>query len=291
MAQVTDLTGQIPFKPIYALIVIAVVAVVLLILDGFVVVSAGHVGVIYDMGRGVISDQMEEGLNMKIPIWQRATLMDARTQEYTMSSARGEGAIISDDSIAARSKDGQIVNLDATILYHIKKDAAYTIIKTLGSEREYQQKIIRPRSREVLRDVVARYNAIDLVSEKRLEIVKEMNEVLTNNFEKHNIVLEDVVLRNVTFSEEFSKAIEDKQVEFQKIKSEEYKKEQQEQIKARKIIEAEGDSKAIELKSDALRNNPAIIQFEFIQKMAPQIKWGILPSDATPLVDIKSMQQ
>ncbi len=283
--------NSFPVKPALIGGLLVIGAVIAVILDGLVVVPAGHVGVIYDLGSGVIEEQFEEGLNIKIPLWQQATLMDARTQEYTMSASRGEGAVINDDSIEARSKDGQIVKLDATILFHIDKAKAYQIKKQLGDERDYQRKIIRPRSRQVLRDVVAKYNAVDLVSEKRAEIVKEMNTGLTNSFTQHSIVLEDVVLRNVTFSEAFTAAIEDKQVEFQKIKTEEYRKDQAEQIKQRKIIEAEGESKAIELKSQALRNNPEIIQFEFIQKMAPAIKWGILPQSATPLVDVSKLQQ
>jgi len=289
MPSIKDLSNQ-QFQPIYIALFAVIIAVIMVILDGFVVIPAGHVGVIYDLGNGVLESQYEEGLNLKIPFWQKATIMDARTQEYTMSATRGEGAMISDDSIVARSKDGQIVQLDATILYHIEKPKAYLIKKTLGNEEEYQRKIIRPRSRQILRDIVARYNAVDLVSEKRSKIVKEMNIDLTKSFSNHYIVLEDVVLRNVTFSEEFTAAIEEKQVEFQKIKTEEYKKQQEEQVKERKIIEAEGEAKSIELKSNALRSNPEIIKFEFIQKMAPNIKWGILPQSATPLVDISKLQ-
>ena len=146
--------------------VIAVV-VVLIILDGFVSVKAGHVGVIFDQGRGVLEEELDEGLHLKIPFWQQATVMDARTQEYTMSIAHGEGEKETDDSIESRSKDGQVIWVDATILYHIDKNEADNIKRTLGTESEYRTKIIRPRCREIIRAVIARYNALDLASEKR----------------------------------------------------------------------------------------------------------------------------
>ena len=64
---------------------------------------------------------------------------------------------------------------------------------------------------------------------------------------KHNILLEEVVLRNVTYSAEFASAIEEKEVARQKIKIAEYQKEQATELKAKKIIEAEAEAEGIDL--------------------------------------------
>lgn len=269
--------------------VIAVV-VVLIILDGFVSVKAGHVGVIFDQGRGVLEEELDEGLHLKIPFWQQATVMDARTQEYTMTIAEGEGEKHTDDSIESRSKDGQVIWVDATILYHIDKNEADNIKRTLGTESEYRTKIIRPRCREIIRAVIARYNALDLVSEKRSEIVSDMNEGLKEAYAKHDIELEEVVLRNITYSVDFANAIEEKEVARQRIKTAQYQKEQATELKEKKIIEAEADAQAIRLKGDALRSNPEVIQLEFVNKLAPGVQWGILPNSATPLFNVPGFQ-
>ncbi len=268
---------------------IIILFIVLIIMDGFVAVPAGHVGVIFDQGRGVLEDELDEGLHLKIPFWQQATIMDARTQEYTMSIAPGEGAIHSDDSIESRSKDGQVIWVDATILFHIDKSEADNIKRELGTENDYYTKIIRPRAREVMRLVIARYNALDLVSEKRTDIVAEMSKELTNAYENHNIILEEVVLRNVTYSTEFAKAIEEKEVARQRIKTAEYQKEQATQLKEKKIIEAEAEAEAIRLKGDSLRNNPEVIQLEFVNKLGPNVSWGILPNSVTPFFSLPGL--
>jgi len=265
---------------------IGIFIILMIIWDGFVMVPAGHVGVVFDMGRGILENEMDEGLHLKIPIWQKVTVMDARTQEYTMSIAPGEGSKYSDDSIEARSKDGQIIRIDATILFKIDRDKANLIRKNLGTESEYSVKIIRPKVREVIRGVVARYEALDLVSEKRGEIVDEMTKDLSAGYAEHYIILEKVLLRNVTYSAEFGSIIEQKKIAEQQIKIAEYQKKQAEELKEKKIIEAQADAEAIRLKGEALRNNPEVIKLEFIQKMAPDINWGVLPSEILPLINL-----
>jgi regulator of protease activity HflC (stomatin/prohibitin superfamily) len=290
MATVVELTDRFK-RDKWKFIVTAVIVVfaMLIILDGLVSVPAGHVGVIFDQGSGVLENELDEGLHLKIPFWQQATILDGRTQEYTMSIIPGEGVIQSDDSIESRSQDGQVIWVDATILFHIDKTEADNIKRELGTKREYYSKIIRPRAREVMRLVIARYNALDLVSEKRTEIVEEMAKELKEAYGEHNIILEEVVLRNVTYSVDFANAVEEKEVARQWIKTAEYQKEQAIQLKEKKIIEAEADAEAIRLKGEALRSNPEVIQLEFVNKLGPNVSWGILPSSVTPLFNMPSL--
>lgn len=267
-------------------LIIGALILVMIVLDGFVAVPAGHVAVIFDMGRGVLEEEYGEGLHLKIPFWQSATIMDGRTQEYTMSIIAGEGIKQSDDSIESRSRDGQVIWVDATVLFHIDKSNASKIKQTLGVKEDYFAKIIRPRAREIIRLVIARYNAIDLVSEVRPEIVRAMSDELRQAYAKHNIVLEEVVMRNVTYSPEFANAVEQKEVARQRIKTTEYEKEQAEFVKQKKIVEAEGEAEAIRLKGEVLKSYPEVIQLEFVNKLAPEIDWGILPDSITPFFNV-----
>lgn len=264
------------------------VAALLVVFDGFFLVPAGHVGVIFDYTRGgVLDTERGEGLQFKIPILQKATVFDTRTQEYTMSIAAGEGYYYENDAIESRSKDGQIVFVDATVLYHIGKEDASTIYQTLGREIDVIEKVIRPKTRETVREVVGRFNALDLVSEKRTEISEQINKELGDGFTKDFVTLEDIVLRNVTFTEEFTDAIEQKEIARQNVITAEYRKQEAEQLKQKKIIEAEADAQSIRLKGDALRSNPEVIQLEFVQKMADDIKWGVLPDNIVPLMNFQ----
>lgn len=288
MATVIELKEQfLNMKWKFGLLIAGIIVVILIIMDGFVSIPAGHVGVLFDQGVGVMEDELDEGLHLKIPFWQSVTIMDARTQEYTMSIATEEGAIKGDDSIESRTKDGQVVWIDATVLFHIDKNEADNIKRDLGAEEEYMTKIVRPRAREVIRTSAAKYNALDLVSETRLNVVKDMEDMLADAYGKHNLILEEVVLRNVTYSAEFANAIEQKEVARQLIKTAEYQKEQAMELKEKRIIEAEAEAQAITLKGDALRNNPEVIQLEFVNKLAPNISWGIMPDTIAPLINLQ----
>jgi len=262
--------------------------ILFIIIDGLVSVPAGHVAVIYDRGRGVLANEYPEGLHLKIPFWQIATVMDTRMQTYTMSIAEGEGSNYGADPIEALTRDGQRVDLDITIQFRISGKKASDIYQNIGLD--YIEKVIRPAVRSVVRDMVTGYDSTKLFTqEARAEASQKMENALSKLYAKSDIQLDKLLLRNVRFSEVYLKAIEDKQVAQQRIQMAEYQKLEAEKLKDKKIIEAQAEAEAIKLKGETLRANPSVIQFEFVQKMAPNINWGILPSGSVPLLDLKSL--
>ena len=278
MPEMPGLKGKSLFGAIVA------ITLLLIVLDGLVSVPPGHVGIIYDRGRGVLEKELPEGLHLKVPFWQVSYLMDARTQEYTMSVAPGEGAIYSDDSMTAPTADGQTVKIDATVLFHIDRNSASQLFQEVGPD--YIQKIVRTVSRSQIRAVIANYSAIDVYAKKRDEAEDKINDVIETLFAEKNIVMEKVLLRHIAFSDQYASAIEEKQVAEQKIQKAEFQKLEAEKLKEKKIIEAQADAEAIRLKGEALKRNPEVIQFEFVQKMAGDIDWGILPDSVLPMINL-----
>ncbi len=264
---------------------IAVIIVVLIILDGLVSVPPGHVGIIYDRGRGVLADELPEGLHLKIPFWQVSYLTDVRTQEYTMSVAAGEGAVYSDDSMTAPTSDGQTVWVDATVLFHVDQNKAAELFQAVGPN--YVQKIVRPIARSQIRSQIAKYTAIDVYAKKRDDAEKGIDERIKELYSEKDIVLEKLLLRHIAFSDQYASAIEEKQVAEQRIQKAEYQKLEAAELKQKIIIEAEAEAEAISLKGKSLRLNPQVIQFEFVQKMAPDISWGIMPDSIVPLINLQ----
>ncbi len=266
-------------------VIIVAVIVFLIVLDGLVSVPPGKVGIIYDRSRGVLVDkELPEGLHLKIPLWQVSYIMNTRTQEYTMSVAAGEGAVYSDDSMTAPTSDGQTVTVDATVLFHIDKNKAADLFQKIGPN--YAQKIIRPIARSQIRSQIAEYTAIDIYAKKRDEAEKKINERIKTLYAEKNITLEKVLLRHIAFSKEYAQAIEDKQVAQQRIQKADYQMQEAKKLKEKKIVEAEADAKAIQLKGDSLKKYPQVIQFEFVQKMAKNITWGIMPDKVLPLLNL-----
>jgi len=278
------------FKVSAIFMAIFVLLIAFVIIDGFVSVPAGHAAVIYDRGRGVLEEELPEGLHLKIPFWQSATIVDTRLQTYTMSIATAEGEVYGDDAIEALTKDGQKVYVDVTVQYRIASEDASYVYQKIGLD--YKNKIIRPEVRSIIREVVTGYESKSLFNlEPRQQAAQQMEDSLKARYADKKIVLESLLLRNIQFSTSYIEAIEEKQIAEQKIQKAEYEKQEAEKIKEKKIIEAEAEAEAIRLKGETLKQNPQVIQFEFVQKMAPNIDWGIMPDNIVPLVDLKGINQ
>jgi regulator of protease activity HflC (stomatin/prohibitin superfamily) len=160
----SDVTNRIPSLRVMKIFIFVIIGL-FLFRSTLIFIPGGYVGVVYDMGRGILPKPMKEGLNFAIPIWQRVTPMDVRLQEYTMSIVPDEGAVRRDDSLDAPTSDGQQVKVDATVIFRIDPEKAPEVYKTIGVD--YVDKLIRPYSRSQIRMVISRYTAPAIYSEKR----------------------------------------------------------------------------------------------------------------------------
>lgn len=263
----STITDKLPrlksFKVLFYFII-----VFLLFKSTLIFIPAGHVGVVYDRGRGVLPNPMREGLNFALPFWQFVTLYDTKLQEYTMSIAPDEGARRKDDSLDAPTSDGQQVKVDATVIFRIDPAKAPEIHKTIGAD--YIEKLIRPFSRSQIRMVISRYSAPAIYSEKRQEAETLMTQELSEMLAVKYVIVDKILLRAVYFSPEYSKAIEQKVIAEQKVKQAEFEVKEATQRAQAKIAEAKGLAEAQALQKATLTQ-------EFLQLEAIK-KWnGILP--------------
>lgn len=272
---VSQLTANLPPLGLVKKILFVLIAV-WVFFSTLIFVPAGHVGVLYDRGRGVLPYTMREGVNFVIPFWQSATLLDARLQEYTMSAAKDEGAIYLDDALDAPTSDGQQVKVDVSVLFKINKDKASVLYQTIGSD--YVNKIIRPFSRSQIRMVISRYSATAIYSENRQEAEAVMTKELGEMLKAKNIILDKVLLRAVYFSPEYSEAIENKVIAEQRVKQAEFEVKEATQRAQAKIAEAKGLAEAQVLQKASL--TAEYLQLEAIKKwngVMPQYTGANLP--------------
>ena len=197
-------------------------------------------------------------------------MYDMKARTYTMSIAQLEGEIKGDDSLQALTADGQTVLLDISVRYHPDPENLDKLHRRIGVD--FVNKVIRPQVRSTVRMIVAEYPVLDVYSGKRSLIQAEMETKLRASFVRNYIALEEALLRNVQFSREFQQAIENKQIAQQEAQRMKYILERQEQEKKRKIIEAEGEAESLRLKGRALAENPALIQYEYVKMLAPNIQ-------------------
>lgn len=257
----------------FGFIVLIFLAIVFLS-QAILVVDAGQRAVIMNRFTGVEKRVLGEGMHILIPGVQIPTVYSVRTETYTMASendrSRGNVRSIEDAPLVSLTSDGQKITMDMSVRYNLIPDKVWKLHQTVG--KGYEQKIIMPEVRSVVRNTIAQYPVLSIYSEKRVEIQNDIQDQLKGTLANYNINLSEVLIRNVKFSDEFSRAIEMKQVALQEAERMRYVLEKERQEKERKIIEAQGEAQAIKEKAAALRANPQLIQYEYVQKITPGIK-------------------
>jgi regulator of protease activity HflC (stomatin/prohibitin superfamily) len=297
-------------------VVIGVIVAALLLTS----VSAGLV-FIQPEERGVVISAVETGgfreqalgpgLHWVVPFAETVVRYPISRQTYTMSIAAGEGQVAGDDSVAARTSDGQEVLIDASVIYSV--DPAQIIEIHIAWQNRYTNDLIRPLSRGIIRDEAAQYGVEEIVSVNREELIFGIRERLSQRLDDNGLLLQEFVLRNITFSTEYAASVEQKQIAEQRAQEAALTVEQrrQEAEQARqvaqgqadaaviaaegraeaRVIEAEAEAEALLLIADALQENPDVITFEYIQKLAPGIQVMLVPTDNPFLLPLPSLQE
>ncbi len=252
----------------YLFIPIIIVALILVFMSTEIV-DAGHRAVIFNNVTGGLSAR-GEGVTLLVPFLQSITVYDVRTETFTLSKTAQEGKVRGGDSVQTLTSDGQQVDVDISVQYHPDPNRIIELHRQIGPD--YENKIVLPAARSVTRTAVSKYAVVDVYGGRRAEIQEEVTSELRNLFEKNFLVLDGVLLRNVDFTPEFKKAIELKQIAQQEAERKKYELERERIEKERKIIEAEGEAQSIRLRGEALAKNPALIQYEYVQKITPGVQ-------------------
>jgi len=248
----------------------------------FVEVPAGSVGVVTNFGQ-VQPTTLEPGLHVVIPIYQRVTNVDTRVQPHQFQE------------IDAASSELQQVKLTGTMNYHIDGQFASDLFQRVGTD--FAEKIIDPAFNDFIKTVVPAYSVNDILA-KRDEIRRLAKDQLGASLAQYHIIVDDIFIANIAFSDAFQQAIEDKQVAQQKVQTEQQilaqKKIQAQQAVAAAqgeadatVTLAEGQAKANELLSASLTDQ--ILQYQYIQKLTDKITVMLLPSGTNSIFDLKSL--
>jgi len=247
--------------------------ILLQFMRSFVLVGAGERAVLFNRFYGVQQGQLGEGLHFVIPWVQTPTIYDIKTQTYTMSGANTESNQTignANDALQALTADGLPVTLEMSVRFHIDPDRVWKLHQNIGPM--YVEKIIRPQTRSHVRMVIAQYPVIDVYGGRRAKIIEQINARLRRLFAENDIVLDEALLRDVSFSPQFQQAIEQKQVAQQDVQRMTFVLDQADKERRRKIIEAEGEAASIRLKAAALAKNPQLVQYEYVKNLPDNVR-------------------
>ena len=202
----------------------------------FVQIEPGQIGVKTLFGK-VQDDVLPSGLNFINPLLE-IRRMDIKTQNYTMSGITDEGNKASDDAIRVLTADGLEVTIDLTVLYKLLPSDAPKIVRETGAD--YTDKIVRPLARTKIRDNAVYYDAISLYSTKRDEFQQRIFTSIENDFKKRGLVLEQLLVRNITLPQSVKSTIEQKINAEQDAQKMQFVLLKEKQEAERKRVEAQG---------------------------------------------------
>ena len=199
-------------------------------------IDAGEVGVKVLFG-SVQSDVLNSGLHIVNPLLD-IRKMDVKTQNYTMSGVHDESNKSGDDAIRVLASDGLEVTIDLTVLYRVIANDAPRLLKETGED--YRDKIVRPITRTKIRDNAVYYQAVDLFSTRRDEFQQRIYKSIEDDFKKRGLLLEQLLVRNITLPNSVKASIESKINAEQDAKKMEFVLLKEKQEAERKRVEAQG---------------------------------------------------
>ena len=265
--------------------IVAPLLILIVLATSFRVVPVGHALVIFNTLTRSFR-LARQGITFVPPFISATADYDLRRLEYTMSGVAGEGRRMQiDDSLWSPTKEGLQVGIDLTVWHHLDPDRVVTIHQKIGPD--YEEKIIRPAVRSVIRLVISEYAVMDVYSSHRAQIQDEINVKIKALIEKDGFMVDEVVLRDVRFTAEFAKAIEAKQIAQQGAEQMTYTLEKEQKEAQRKVIEAQGRANAIEVINKALAQNPNYIKYLYVDKLSDKI--SVIVSDQNTIMDLKGI--
>lgn len=264
---------------------------------------------------------LQPGLRWVIPFAENVVRYKISKQTYTMSNTPSEGQIQGDDSVTARTADGQEIFIDSSVIFAINPEKVIDV--HIAWQDRYIDDLVRPLARGVIRDAVSQFGVEEVVSTKRYELRSQIEEALSTSLSENGLVLVDFVLRNITFSPEYAASVEQKQIAEQQAQQAKFVVEQKKQeaeqaresakgqadaqvIKAQgeaqalviqaqaeaeaRLIQAKAEAQALELLAQAIQANPDVLTLEYIQKLAPGIQVMLVPSENPFLLPLPGLE-
>ncbi len=217
-------------------------------------VPVGERGVWTRFGR-VQPEILGEGVHFVIPLVDRVHTLSIRVQEQEISAE-------------ASSKDLQDVFADVALNWHLVPERVNVIFQQIGTEKTAMKTIITPAIEEILKAVIARYTAEEIIT-RREQVKTEVDRELTTRLAAYHLAVDDLSLVHVHFSQQFRDAVEAKQIAEQEAKQAEFVAKKALKQAEMRINLAKGEAEANRILQETL--TPSVLRYQALQRWDGQL--------------------
>jgi regulator of protease activity HflC (stomatin/prohibitin superfamily) len=244
---------------------------------------------------GKLVSVVQPGLGFKVPFIDNVVTLSTETILMRL------------DKEAVYSRDQQPAEITISVNWRVDESNVDEVYTQYGSLRGVQDRVIIPRVRDELKNVMGRYNAVTAIQD-RARLGSDVKAAILASA-KGPFIIENVAVENVDFSDAYEKSIEERmraEVEVARLQQNLEREKVQAQIvvtqaqaqadsvKARAIAEAEGirlrgeaEATAIRARGDALRANADLVALTAAEKWNGQLPATMVPGGALPFVQVK----
>lgn len=294
------------------IVILVILVIVLSSILGqiFFTVEYGTVSVVTRFGQ-IVGEPLNPGLHVKIPyiddvvtyrtqkiiyetveeeIYNQTTNYNSKvlqSEDYERVNSIGikvQASGYQDVAIDTTTKDGQQISVRFTVRFSINPDKVEDIAQNIGTEVDVVDKIVKTESRIWARNIPRNYAALDLYTGNIDDVSQEIKEVLTPIFEENGLILDEFGIRSINFQPEYVTTIEQKQIEKEKIQTEEYIAQQEEYKKQALITKAQGEAEAQRLQQETLTDQ--LIKKLYIEKWNGQLPTTMAGDDTNLLLNL-----
>jgi regulator of protease activity HflC (stomatin/prohibitin superfamily) len=262
---------RLPFtnKIKIAAAVVTAIVIIVILAESIVIVEAGHRGVVLYLG-AVENRVLGEGVHFITPFAEQVVQMEVRTQKFQAEAT-------------AASNDLQEVQTVIALNYRIDPQQANNIYQLLGVN--YADRVISPTIQESVKASVAKFNAEELIT-KRASAKNVIADAIRSTLAANNVQVQNIFITDFKFSDAFSTQIEQKVVAFQKFLTEQNNLRAIQVVANQTVAQAEGqaranaaraggESEAIKIITQQLRESPEYLQWQAITKWNGQMPYAL----------------
>jgi regulator of protease activity HflC (stomatin/prohibitin superfamily) len=268
--------GGIPLRKILVWIVLAGIALFIVSVAGcgIKVVDTGQRGIKTRFGE-VVSESLPEGLYFYNPITSNIVEIDTRVQRQ-------------DGETDTYTRDVQQAAIKYTLNYRLQQNAAHLMYRDIG--RDWEQKLIPQVVLGTLKEVVGKWDAVDLISNRDKAATTAFDSI-RQNLSERNVEVSRFEITDIAFTREFENSVEQKVIAQQKAIEEQNRTKQIEEQARQKVLSAEAEAKSIQIRAQALERNAKLVEWEAVQKWNGVLPQYMLGGGAVPFINLNPSKE